>query len=278
MRKILHISTTLIAILTFAILPAFSALAASYVPQMNAVPSDPHTIACRGLDMVGIGCSTSGIAVGDYQPQPIRLSFDPLNPAPTSASPSATSTANLKAAISNATAPRDLNGRKINIVSVPESPEIYELVNGLKHPFPSLAIYYDYGYTLSMIQPITQDQLNKYPRAKLLKVKGDSKVYYLTEGGLIRQVIDPKKILDFYADRPEDMITISQKEFNFYPANEYVFQAIPSVNRDVFQISSAGKRYLTPMAVLRLGIRPEQIAPVSKAELDAYKTLPPVVD
>ena len=99
----------------------------------------------------------------------------------------------------------------------------------------------------------------------------------MTEGGLIRPVINPKKIFEFYGDRNEDIITISRKEFNFYPTNQYVYQEAP-LNRDVFQISGSGKRYLTPMAVARRNINWEQIAPVSQAELNYYKTLAPLLD
>ncbi len=280
--KTIKIATGFITILAFIIAPMSSVLAAPlYSP---AVLGDPQTIACRGLAMTGMGCATSGIATGNYTPKPVTINFDPftagISNSTTSVSTGSTATVSkneLKNTIANAKAPKDLTGQKINIVSVASSPEIYMLVKGQKHAFPSLAVFYDYGYTLAMIQPINQDQLDKYPRAKLLKVKGDAKIYYLTEGGLVRQVFDTKKIFDLYGDRVEDVITISRKEFNFYPANEYVYQYSP-FNRDVFQVSAEGKRYLTPMAVARLGIRADQVAPISQAEMNSYKTLPPVID
>ena len=243
----------------------------------------PQTLVCNSLNTVGIGCDPQAAAkpyvMGTYQPKPILLNFDIFSNTPVSNSGTSTSTdnSNLTATVNNAVAPRDLSGQKINLVSVPNSQEIYELVNGQKHAFPSLAIYYDYGYTLDMIQPITQSQLDKYPRANLIKVQGSSKVYYLTEGGLVRPVINTKKIFEFYGDRTEDIITISRKEFNFYPTNQYIYQESP-LNRDVFQIGNGGKRYLTPMAVARLGIRAEQVAPVRQAELNSYKTLAPLID
>ncbi len=280
--KTIKIVSGFITIFAILAAPMSSVLAAPlYSP---AVLGDPQTIACRGLAMTGMGCATSGIAEGNYTPKPVTLNFDPFTSTSNSNSTGGvTSTsgtvskAQLKDIVNNAKAPKDLTGQKINIVSVAESPEIYMLDRGQKHAFPSLAVFYDYGYSLAMIQPITQDQLDKYPRAKLFKVQGDAKIYYLTESGLMRQVFDTKKLFDLYGDRPEDVITISRKEFNFYPTNEYVYQYSP-LNKDVFQVTAAGKRYLTPMAVLRLGIRADQIAPVSKAELDSYKVLPPVID
>ncbi|MEK9157734.1 MAG: hypothetical protein AAB638_00945 [Patescibacteria group bacterium] len=277
MNRAIRTILSILTILTAGIIPAYSTFASQSFanPQVPASATlDPQTIVCRGLGMTGMSCATTGIAVGDYQPKPIRLNFDILG----SSTSNTNTSSDLTATISNAKAPKSLTGEKINIVSVPSSPDIYQLVNGHKHPFPSMAVFYDYGYTTSMIQPITQQQLDKYPRANLVKVKGDSKrVYYLTEGGMLRPVVNTKKIFEFYGDRTEDIITISRKEFNFYPISEYVYQESP-LNRDVFQISGNGKRYLSPMAVYRLGIRAEQVAPVRKAELDYYKTLKPLID
>ena len=269
MTKTLKLSLILPIILALTVMPLYPILAS----QDGFVAQDPQAVVCQALGLVGIGCdSQSGNTAspsGTYQPTPVRLNFDIFNPVSDSSGNNST--------IKNATAPKDLSGQKINLVSVDSSEDIYSLVNGQKHIFPSRAIFYDYGYKLEMVQSISQYQLDKYPRAHLVKVKGDSKVYYLTEGGLVRPVINTKKIFEFYGDRAEDVITISRKEFNFYPTNQYVYQFSP-LNRDVFQISGSGKRYLTPMAVARLGIRSDQVAPVSKAELDYYKTLAPLID
>lgn len=251
----------------------------TFASQGSSLAQDPQTTVCNALNMTGVGCNTTPYVIGAYKPKPIRLNFDIFSNTPVANTSSSTSTnnPNLTATIANAVAPTDLSGQKINLVSVQNSQDIYELVNGQKHIFPSIAIFYDYGYTFDMVQPISQYQLDKYPRAGLVKAQGSSTVYYLTEGGLVRPVVNTKNIFAFYGDRNEDIITISRKEFNFYPTNQYVYQESP-LNRDVFQIGNAGKRYLTPMAVARLNIRSDQVAPVSKSELDFYKTLAPLID
>ena len=279
MTKILKLSLVLPTVLALIAMPLYPILAS----QGSSLALDPQAMVCRGLAMSGLGCDSqtapAPYVAGTYQPKPTRLNFDIFSNTSVTSSGTSTSTdnSNLTATINNAVAPKDLSGQKINLVSVPNSGEVYALVNGQKHVFPSLAIFYDYGYTFDMIQPINQAQLDKYPRASLVKVQGSSAVYYLTEGGLVRPIVNPKKIFEFYGDRAEDIITISRKEFNFYPTNQYVYQFSP-LNRDVFQISGSGKRYLTPMAVARLGIGVDQVAPVSKSELDSYKTLAPLID
>ena len=278
MNKILKLSLILPTVLALGAMPLYPTFASQgYYPVQ-----DPQEIVCRGLAMSGLPCGpqttpTSYVSMPTYQPKPVRLNFDIFSNSAAYDTNTSTDNSNLTATINNAVAPKDLSGQKINLVSVPNSQEIYGLVNGQKHVFPSLAIFYDYGYKLGMVQPIDQIQLDKYPRAHLVKVKGSTTVYYLTEGGLVRPINNPKKIMDIYGDRNEDIITISRKEFNFYPTNQYVYQESP-LNLDVFQITANGKRYLTPMSVTRLNIHPDQIAPVSKAELDSYKTLAPLID
>ncbi len=278
MIKTLKLALVIPMVLALIAMPLYPTLAS----QGSYIAQDPQTIVCNSLNAVGIGCAsqtTTPYIPSSYQPKPTHLNFDIFSNTPVASTGTSTSAdnSNLTATIANATAPTDLSGQKINLVSVPNSQDIYELVNGQKHIFPSIAIFYDYGYTLDMVQPISQTQLDKYPRAGLIKVQGSSSIYYLTEGGLVRQVNNPSQIFAFYGDRAEDVITISRKEFNFYPTNQYVYQISP-LNLDVFQISGSGKRYLTPMAVARLNIRSEQVAPVSKSELDSYKTLAPLID
>jgi hypothetical protein len=282
MSKTLKVAIGIVFSAALSAIPLYQTSASQvyYAHNYASALNDPQTLVCQGLGIAGIACGAPAVStgpVGVWKPKPIRLSFDPLTPPADTTSTSSTGSPSLKSIISSAMAPKDLTGRKINIVSVPESPEIYELINGQKHAFPSLAIFYDYGYTLAMIQPITQDQLAKYPRANLVKVQGSTAVYYLTENGMLRQIYNPSKVLPYYGDTTDQIITITRKEFNIYPINQYVYQESP-LNRDVFQLTATGKRYLTPMAVGRLKIQPNQIAPVSKAELDSYKTLAPLVD
>ncbi len=271
-----HIKLAYILPIALAILT--TPVASTFASQGRTTAQDPQAMVCQGLNLVGLPCgSTKPYVSGTYKPLPTHFNFDIFSNTPVSSTSTTSEIPEQKTVIANSVAPRDLSGQKINLVSVPNSEEIYELVNGQKHVFPSLAIFYDYGYKLEMIQPISQYQLDKYPRADLIKVKGSSDVYYLTEGGLVRPVLNTKKIFEFYGDRKEDIITISRKEFNFYPSNQYVYQFSP-LNRDVFQISGSGKRYLTPMAVARLGLQADQIAPISKLEMDSYKTLTPLID
>jgi hypothetical protein len=166
----------------------------------------------------------------------------------------------------------------ISIVSVPGSDEVYRIVSGKKHLIPNEEIFASYGLKLSMINAITAAELAKYPQARLFRVQGDESltIYYLTSGGMIRPMINNKAFYS-YGNRKEDVITINLKEFNFYPRNQYVFVDRPFVNRDIYQITSGVKRYVTPAAVSRMNIQAHEIAPVSIVELEEYQTSDPVI-
>ena len=165
----------------------------------------------------------------------------------------------------------------VNLVRVKGQEEIYEIVGGKKHLIPTMDIFFDYGFKLEAVQDITQKQLDKFSRIKLMQVTGDKKkTFYFTEGGMIRLIPD-KNVFNSYGDREEDIIVISKKEFNWYPRNQFVFLENP-LNRDVYQvIGGKTKKYLTQAAVKRMKINLDQIAPINQTELATYQTDKPIV-
>lgn len=227
--------------------------------------NDPNAWVCNVLNSLGISCGTSKSNV-TYTGTSSTNSNSTSSTSNSSALGATIYTAGVKSTGSNA----------VILVRVPGQSAIYEIIGGQKHLIPTMDIFYDYGLKLGMVQDITARNLAKYPRVNLIMVNGDkTKTYYLTEGGMVRLIPD-KTVFDSYADSNDDVISVSKKEFNFYPKNQFVFLENP-LNRDVFQIVNGTKRYLTPMAVQRLAIIDDQVAPVNGTELAFYKTGKPVV-
>jgi hypothetical protein len=246
--------------------------------------SEPH-LYIPGVD----GAVYSAYVSTGYQPKPVVLNLYAMSNSSANSSGSNNSTSNtpsnsssnsifgnLFGSISSNTVAKDADGNPISLVS-PDNTHVYAIIAGKKHLIPTEDVFGDYGYTASMVKTISQKELDHYPRADLIKVKNDSKhLYFLTENNMTR-LIPSQKVMDSYGDRAEDAITISKQEFNFYPQNQYIYLESP-LNRDVFQIvNGTGKRYLTPMAVQRLVITPDQVAPVNQTEMDFYKILAPVI-
>lgn len=170
----------------------------------------------------------------------------------------------------------------ISIVNVSGQTSVYRIINGQKHSIPTTEIFYSYGFDLNMVQEMDQDELNKYPLARLFIVEGQDEdeenptIYYLTEGGMLRPIINDK-VFYSYGDRKEDVVTINQKEFNYYPRNQYIFIERPKLDREIYQITGGIKRYLTPVAVKRLNLKENEIAPVNQIEFDEYPEGEPVI-
>lgn len=228
--------------------------------------SDPNTMVCEALGKIGIGCGSLNVnSAPSNSPQPSALPILTRN---------GDDNSSLTAAIYNSGSKS--KRRDIVLVRVIGQIDIYEINGGKRHLIPTKDIFYDYGFRDELIQNITAEELNRYPRVKLVKVENNkNKNYYLTEGQMLR-LIPNKKIFDSYGNRQEDVIIISKKEFNYYPLDQFIFLERP-LKRDIFQIVNGKKRYLTPMAIHRMKIREIDIAPVNETELTYYKTASPIV-
>ncbi len=252
---------------------------------------DLNSFVCDALSSIGLGCGA---------PQRVATSVYGSNTQTAQNSSQQnnfqerpehqTNTGNsLQASIANVAVKRTASDDEVILVKVPATnglkqtlglqtdEAIYEIIRGQKHFIPTVDIFFDYGFDLAAVQSVTHKDLELFPRAKLVNVKGDNKKsYYITEGHMIR-LIPNKRIFESYGDREEDIITISKKEFNFYPRNQYVFLENP-FSADVFQIVNNGtKRYVVPQVTKRLRIRQDQVAPINQAQLDAYTNIDPII-
>ncbi|MEK7603944.1 MAG: hypothetical protein AAB461_02375 [Patescibacteria group bacterium] len=154
---------------------------------------------------------------------------------------------------------------------------IFQIINGQKHFIPTLDIFYDYGFDLAAVENITQDELNAFTRVRLINTKYDKhKIYYVTENGMIR-LIPNSDVFESYGNREDDIVTVSAKELNFYPRNQYVFVE-NTLTKDIFQVSDKGiKRYVVPQVVQKLKITPEQAAPINKVQFESYYYGTPII-
>jgi len=249
----------------------------------------PEVRVCETLRSLGLGCDAS---------QP---STTPTNSQTNNTQPVATpeqsnqqvnTGSNLQASIANVTVQRTTSNDSVILVKVPAinglkptlglstNDSIFEIIKGQKHFIPTIDVFFDYGFDLAAVQSVTHNDLELFPRTKLVNVhKGGKNIHYITETNMIRLVPD-NFVFDSYGDRKEDIITISKKEFNFYPRNQYVFlqNSLDAVSVDIFQISDNGtKRYVVPQVVKRLRITQNQVAPINKAQFEAYDYGTPII-
>lgn len=245
----------------------FSAFSANAKENLNI--KDPQAMVCDALARVGMACGSEATSATAPTTNDLRRATQtPLIPTPTN-----TGNSVLTAAIYNSGRKNDRSD--VVLVRVPGSFDVYEIIGGKRHLIPTKDIFYDYGFRDELVQNISFYDLQRYPRVKLLKVKGNNKIYYLTEVNMVR-LVPSKKILESYGDRDEDIVVISKKEFSFYAQNQFVFLEKP-LKRDIYQIVSGDKRYVTPSAIQRMRLRDIDVAPVNQVELSYYKTASPIV-
>ena len=251
---------------------------------------DLNSFVCGALSSIGLGCGApQRIATPVY-----GQSYSQSSPVPQITSQEqperqANIGNSLQASIANTTVKRTASDDEVILVKVPTvngykktlgletNDSLYEIIRGQKHFIPTVDIFFDYGFDLAAVQSVTHKDLEPFPRVKLVNVKSNGKkTYYITEGNMIR-LVPNKNVFESYGDREEDIITISKKEFNFYPRNQYVFLENP-LSADIFQIVNDGtKRYVVPQVTKRLRIGQDQIAPINQAQFDAYKNSSPII-
>lgn len=256
---------------------------------------DLQSFVCDALSSVGLGCGASQkVAIpvyGQSSLQPVTApAFQNISQGQSKQQVNVNgSTGSLQASIANVTVKRPVSDDEVILVKVAATngvrqtlglgtnEAIFEIVKGQKHFIPTVDIFFDYGVDLNAVQSVTHKDLEPFPRVKLVNVHNDRKKnYYITEGYMIR-LIPNKLVFESYGDRVEDIVTISKKEFNFYPRNQYIFLENP-LNADIFQIISDGtKRYVVPQVIRRLGIKQNQIAPINQVQLDAYSNGNPIL-
>lgn len=261
----------------------------------TGINTDPMTHVCGSLAIVGLGCGaipqTTYVYQKRYSADQVYRFYGLGQPYTVTPNPTlTTSTTETFYISSNETGLRRLSTASIFsglfgsssrasanpiLVRAQGSTDVYEITNGQKHKVPNADIFNDYGYTAEMVREIPKKELDKYPRVSLIKQRGSSKIYYLTEAGLVREMRS-EKVIESYGKDKKEAITVSRREFMFYPKNEFVYlESDP--NKDVFQVVGKKKRYVTPVALSNLNIFEYQIAPVNDTEFKSYRLTKPLL-
>jgi hypothetical protein len=145
--------------------------------------------------------------------------------------------------------------------------KVYRVINDKILWVPTIAAFNTQGLKWEDIQNVNESTINQYSRLKLVRVKGDPKVYYLTESGLKRW-IPTAEIFNSYNNKWEDVAELESKD-----VNGYVDNALIKLENElkVYKLENGKKRWIkTIEAFNRLGLDWNKIAPVNRAEFDYY--------
>jgi Fe-S-cluster formation regulator IscX/YfhJ len=145
--------------------------------------------------------------------------------------------------------------------------KVYRVVDGKILWVPTIAAFNAQGLKWEDIQDVNESTVNQYPSLKLVRVKGDPKVYYLTESGLKRW-IPTIEVFNSYNNKWEDVVELESKDVNGYSNNDLIKLENEA---KVYKLENGKKRWIeTIEAFNKLGLDWNKIAPVNQTELNFY--------
>jgi len=154
----------------------------------------------------------------------------------------------------------------IKIIKTSDEPKVYKIVSNKKLWLPTTESFNKLRLDWSDIQLVSKSEIDNYQRLKLAKTASDPKIYYLTESGLKRHIINETVFLS-YGNKWEDVVELSESELAIFPDSVLVKDPAGKV----FLISDGKKYwYKTPEAFNKRGGNWNVIAPVNQVEIDAY--------
>lgn len=151
--------------------------------------------------------------------------------------------------------------------------KIYRIIGGKRLWIPTVAAFNAQGLKWNDTQQINTAALNGYERAKLLRIDGGSRVYYITEAGYKRHIINPQVFLS-YGNKWEDIIDVSFETLNSYPDNPLIRG---QGDYKVYKLENGQKRWIkSAEAFNKLGLDWSNIAPINSMEFNAYPAEAPI--
>lgn len=147
--------------------------------------------------------------------------------------------------------------------------KVYVILNGKKKWIASAEEFTRLGYKWSEVKTVAPDLLDTYAEVKLVKAKGTDAIYYVTNSGLKKLVLNDA-VFRSYNNRYADVVELDPGILALYPAVKF----IKAEDGRIYQITGATKKWVTsPEEFSRLGGKWSEVAPVNATELAAYADL-----
>lgn len=109
----------------------------------------------------------------------------------------------------------------------------------------------------------------QYPNGpRLIKLDGSDTVYWVS-GGNIKIPMLTRAVFLSYGNKDEDVQSVSQDEFDFYPTAQYIWL---NGTGAIYQIDGNTKHMITSAAWSAMGVDVSSIINVNKADFNSYKT------
>jgi len=148
------------------------------------------------------------------------------------------------------------------------APEIYFIKDNKRLHIKNQEMFSSLGFNWSDVKKLKSSDKGNYQRMKHIRVQDGPTVYYLTESGMKRAMINQEAFLSYEGNKWSDVVSVDEKYLSFFPDNELI-RAWDGLK--VYKIENGKKRWIkTSEAFNSLNLDWSKIAPVSSAELSAY--------
>ena len=84
---------------------------------------------------------------------------------------------------------------------------IYRIFNGKVLWVPTVSAFNEQGLKWDEVDDISDFEIDKYPKVKLIKAENDDKVYYVTDSGLKKHILSPE-VFTSYNNNWEDVVEV----------------------------------------------------------------------
>ena len=145
---------------------------------------------------------------------------------------------------------------------------IYRVFNEKVLWVPTVSAFNSQGLKWGEINDVSPLELEKYPKIKLIKEKGDDRIFYVTNSGMKKHILTTE-VFNSYNNKYEDVVEVDAQIVN---SLEIVNLIKDSEDHKVYKIEGDKKKWIkSAEAFNRNKFDWNKIAPSNDTELNAYE-------
>lgn len=152
------------------------------------------------------------------------------------------------------------------------SPDIYAIMNGQRHFISSPASFNEYGFDWMKVRTVSQAELEKYPRARLIKSGTGNTIYYLfqkPEGQWLKiNLGSPTVFASYPANYWGNVISVTELDVDSYPDVKLIKTKGSS---DIYYLENNERHLISNETFVKRGYNKYEICEVNQTHLESYK-------
>ncbi|MEA2097596.1 MAG: hypothetical protein U9P70_00770 [Patescibacteria group bacterium] len=158
-------------------------------------------------------------------------------------------------------------GRRTDILKSFDQNRVYRIISGKRLWIPTVSVFNAQGLKWDEINNVNSLELEKYPRLKLIKAKGDDRIFYVTNSGMKKHILTTE-VFNSYNNKYQDVVEVDSEVLS---SLETVDLIKDSKGCKVYKIEGNQKRWIkSAEAFNRNKFDWNKIAPSNDIDINAY--------